>query len=82
MTKIDQANRAADLILPRLEYFKKNCGGGSIHDVMCWIAIVQNNQKLMNTTVRQDPEEIAAELIHAANEAERWLVSQVSRTFG
>lgn len=82
MTKIEQANRVADLLLPKLEGYRNSCGGGDIHDVMCWIAIVRNNQKLMNTTVRQDPEEIADELIHAVNEATSWLVSQASRTFG
>jgi hypothetical protein len=82
MTKIEKANRVANLLLPKLEGYKNSCGGGDIHDVNVWIAIVRNNQKLMNTTVRQDPDEIADELIHAVNEATSWLVSVVSRSFG
>lgn len=82
MTKIEMANRVADLLLPKLESYRKNCGGGNIHDVNVWIAVVANNQKLMNTTVKQDPEEIAEELIHAVNEATKWLTTQVTRTFG
>lgn len=82
MTKIEMANRVADLLLPKLESYRNKCGGGDIHDVNVWIAVVANNQKLMNTTVKQDPEEIAEELIHAVNEATKWLTTQVTRTFG
>lgn len=77
MDIIQDANNRADLILPKLQALRNKAGGGRIHKVITWLGIVQNSKELLNMTTRLDPEEVAADLISACDEAEKFMMEVV-----
>lgn len=79
MNIIEQAERNTELILPKLQAFKRNAGAAWIHDVDQQIAILRNFRDLMRKPRRLDPELIAQDLLHAVEKAEKFLV-EVSMT--
>lgn len=77
MTNIEKAKRHADVLLPKLEALRNNCGGGRLHDVLGHLALVSNYRWMIDRPGRNDPEVIAVETIDICTKAEKFLVEVI-----
>lgn len=76
MKIIEQAERNAELIIPKLEAVKQRIGSGRIHDVDVYLSTLTGTRMSLQESGN---EEIAKRLLYEVGQAERFLKSVVLR---
>lgn len=74
MNAVDTARRHAQILIPRLEAYRKRCGSGNIHDTLKWLSLLQNYVHMMENSRKFKPEELAPDLIECCHKAETFLI--------